>query len=187
MKNNSNLNFYILSAAIIHAMFLFSFSLLQSINDITTTGETGVAVQMILLQEEDDVYDQNDFSQELRKAIEDKQEDNQVIMDNRKQGENTNYTYDTYYGRIREIIDNNKRYPLLSRQRREEGSPIIKFTILKDGSIDNLTVISSGYRSLDREAKRMIIESAPFPKIPDSISKDGITLTIPINFTLNTY
>ena len=63
----------------------------------------------------------------------------------------------------------------------------LKFIILKDGSVDNLSIISSGYRGLDREARRMIIMSSPFPAIPDSISKTGITLTIPINFTLNEY
>ena len=93
--------------------------------------------------------------------------------------------YDTYYGRVRQIIDANKSYPLLARQRKQEGSPKVSFTILKNGIVEKLSVDSSGYRILDREARRIIMISSPFPEIPDSMNKDSIDLTIPINFKLN--
>ena len=60
-------------------------------------------------------------------------------------------------------------------------------TKLKKGIVKNLTVKSSGHRSLDREATRMIMMSSPFPQIPNSVNKESITLTIPINFKLTTY
>ena len=44
--------------------------------------------------------------------------------------------------------------------------------------------MSSGYRGLDREARRMIITSIPFPEIPSAANKESITLTVPINFSL---
>ena len=187
MNNYQNLNIYLILAFIIHAVFLISFSLSKSINDITTVGETGMAIQMMFIQKSDEVYDKSITSDEIRNKIDDEKKDEQVLLDNRAVGDKSNHTYDTYYGRVRQIIDSNKNYPLLSRQRKEQGSPIVKFIILKDGSVDNLSVISSGYRSLDREARRMIAASSPFPAVPDSISKTGITLTIPINFTLNEY
>ena len=71
-----------------------------------------------------------------------------------------------------------------ARQRREEGSPRVTFRILENGVIENIRVMSSGYRSLDREARRMIMASSPFPPIPKSMKKKFIELTIPININL---
>ena len=99
-------------------------------------------------------------------------------------GDISKNAYQSYYGQIRKIIDSNKKYPLLARQRREEGSPRITFTILKSGLVENVSVMTSGYRSLDREARRMILASSPFPPIPASMKKEYIQLTIPINFNL---
>ena len=107
------------------------------------------------------------------------------IRDSRKVGEESLNTYDTYYGRIRQIIDSNKRYPLLARQRKIEGSPKVQFTILKNGIVEKISVISSGHRILDREARLIIKISSTFPEIPSSMNKNYIDLTIPINFKLN--
>ena len=61
---------------------------------------------------------------------------------------------------------------------------MVEFTILKNGAVTNLTVSSSGYRLLDREAQKIVLKSSPFPPIPDSIGKNTIALRIPINFNL---
>ena len=55
---------------------------------------------------------------------------------------------------------------------------------MKDGAVTNLSVATSGYRLLDREAQKIVIKSSPFPPIPDSIGKKSIDLRIPINFNL---
>ena len=86
---------------------------------------------------------------------------------------------------MRQIIDSNKSYPLLARQRKMEGSPKVTFTILKNGIVEKITIMSSGHRILDREARRIIMVSSPFPEIPSSMNKNSIELTIPINFKLN--
>ena len=88
-------------------------------------------------------------------------------------------------GFFSQIIDENKSYPLLARQRKQEGSPIVSFTILKNGIVEKITIVSSGHRLLDREARRIIMLSSPFPEIPNSMKKDSIDLTVPINFKLN--
>ena len=69
-------------------------------------------------------------------------------------------------------------------QRRQEGTPVVEFTILKNGTITNLTVSSSGFRLVDREAHKIVLKSSPLPPIPDSIGKKSIDLRIPINFNL---
>ena len=124
-------------------------------------------------------------SEEIRNKTEDSEKEQQVLIDNRAVGDKSENIYDTYYGRVRQIIDGNKSYPLLARQRKQEGSPKVSFTILKNGIVEKLSVDSSGYRILDREARRIIMISSPFPEIPDSMNKDSIDLTIPINFKLN--
>lgn len=185
MNESSKLNKYLLIAFVIHFIFLFSFSMPKTVNDITTIGETGMTIQMIVLNKSDEIYEKSLASEEIRNKTEDSEKDQEMLMDNREVGEKSEYTYDTYYGKVRQIIDANKKYPLLSRQRNEQGTPIISFTILKNGIVTNLSIKSSGYRSLDREARRMIMMSSPFPEIPDTIDKKSITLTIPINFRLN--
>ncbi len=162
-------------------------SINKSVNDITTIGETGMAIQMMILETSDEVYEKSFASEEIRNKTNDSEEEQQVLLDNRKVGEESLNTYDTYYGRIRQIIDSNKRYPLLARQRKIEGSPKVQFTILKNGIVEKISVISSGHRILDREARRIIMISSPFPEIPPSMNKNYIDLTIPINFKLNNY
>ena len=73
---------------------------------------------------------------------------------------------------------------MLALQRRQEGSPIVEFTILKNGEITNFNLITSGHRLLDREAKKIVLKSVPFPPIPASMGKSTINLRIPINFNL---
>ena len=185
MNDSSILNKYLIIAFAIHSLFLFSFSMPKTVNDITTIGETGMTIQMMVLNKRDEIYEKSIASEEIRNKTENTEKDQEMLMDNREVGEQSEYTYDTYYGKVRQIIDANKKYPLLSRQRKEQGTPTVTFTILKNGVVTNLSIKSSGYRSLDREARRMIMMSSPFPRIPDSIKKESISLTIPINFRLN--
>ena len=185
MNRSDNINKYIVLALILHSLFLVTFSINKSVNDITTIGETGMAIQMMILETSDEVYEKSFVSEEIRNKTDDSEEEQQVLLDNRKVGEESLNTYNTYYGRIRQIIDSNKRYPLLARQRMIEGSPKVQFTILKNGIVEKISVISSGHRILDREARRIIMISSPFPEIPSSMNKNYIDLTIPINFKLN--
>lgn len=185
MNKSDNINKYIILALITHSMFLISFTMNKSVSDITKIGETGMTIQMIVLETSDEIYEKNFSSEEIRNKTEDTEKEQQVMIDNRAVGDKSKNVYDTYYGRVRQIIDANKNYPLLARQRKQEGSPKVSFTILKNGIIEKLSIDSSGYRILDREARRIIMISSPFPEIPDSMNKDSIDLTIPINFKLN--
>jgi TonB family protein len=142
-------------------------------------------IQMVLIKDTlDDVQDdQSELSKE-KETIKDKEQEQQAVFDNRLQGDQAEKIYQSYYGVIRNILDSNKKYPLLSLQRRQEGTPIVEFTILKNGEVTNLNLISSGYRLLDREAQKIVIKSSPFPPIPESVGKNSIDLRIPINFSL---
>jgi len=185
MNRSDNISIYIMLALLVHSLFLISFSMNSSVKDITTIGETGMTIQMMILETSDEVYEKTFATEETRNKTEDNELEQKVLLDNRKVGEKSLTTYDTYFGRVRQIIDSNKSYPLLARQRKMEGSPKVTFTILKNGIVEKITIMSSGHRILDREARRIIMVSSPFPEIPSSMNKNSIELTIPINFKLN--
>ena len=180
-----NLNLYIFASIIIHALFLTTFNATYIQRDISQIGEQGMQIQMIMLSDDDiDIENEDSRDAAEKKVIKKQEKEAQAIVDNRLQGDRTNKIYQSYYGVIRSILDSNKKYPLLSLQRRQEGTPVVEFTILKNGEVINLKVTSSGYRLLDREAKKIVLKSAPFPSIPDSLEKKKIDLRVPINFNL---
>jgi TonB family protein len=154
--------------------------------DISQIGEQGMQIQMVLIQDKvDDIQEDESILSKEKEILKEIEQEQQAIFDNRLQGDKAQKIYQSYYGVIRNILDSNKKYPLLSLQRRQEGTPVVEFTILKNGAVTNLTVSSSsGYRLLDREAQKIVLKSSPFPPIPDSIGKNTIDLRIPINFNL---
>ena len=180
-----NLNKYVLVSLVIHAFFLMSLSITNNQKDISQIGEQGMQIQMVLIRDQqDDVEDEESINSSEKKMIKSEEKEEQAIVDNRLQGDRTNKIYQSYYGVVRSMLDSNKKYPLLSLQRRQEGTPIVEFTILQNGDVINIDIISSGFRLLDREAQKIVLKSAPFPPIPKSLGKNRIDLRVPINFSL---
>tara|TARA_B100001063_G_scaffold12013_1_gene9331 strand:+ start:855 stop:1415 length:561 start_codon:yes stop_codon:yes gene_type:complete len=179
------LNRYLLISIVIHMLFFISFKNTYMQQDISQIGEQGMQIQMVLIQDKaDDIQEDESILSEEKEVLKEIEQEQQAIFDNRLQGDKAKKIYQSYYGVIRNILDSNKKYPLLSLQRRQEGTPVVEFTILKNGTVTNLTVSSSGFRLLDREAQKIVLKSSPFPPIPDSIGKKSIDLRIPINFNL---
>ena len=180
-----NLNKYVLVSLVIHAFFLMSLSITNNQKDISQIGEQGMQIQMVLIRDQqDNVQDEESINSSEKKMIKSEEKEEQAIVDNRLQGDRTNKIYQSYYGVVRSMLDSNKKYPLLSLQRRQEGTPIVEFTILQNGDVINLDITSSGFRLLDREAQKIVLKSAPFPPIPKSLGKNRIDLRVPINFSL---
>ena len=180
-----NLNKYVLVSLVIHAFFLMSLSITNNQKDISQIGEQGMQIQMVLIRDQqDDVEDEESINSSEKKMIKSEEKEEQAIVDNRLQGDRTNKIYQSYYGVVRSMLDSNKKYPLLSLQRRQEGTPIVEFTILQNGDVINIDITSSGFRLLDREAQKIVLKSAPFPPIPKSLGKNKIDLRVPINFSL---
>ena len=180
-----NLNKYILVSLAIHAFFLMTITTSNIQRDVSQIGEQGMQIQMVLIRDQkDDVQDEDSLSSSEKKTIKREEKQEQAIVDNRTQGDRTNKIYQSYYGVVRSMLDSNKKYPLLSLQGRQEGTPIVEFTILQSGDVVDLKITSSGFRLLDREAQKIVLKSAPFPPIPKSLGKDKIDLRVPINFNL---
>ncbi len=183
--HTDNLSNYILISLILHLIFLVSLKTSFIQRDISQIGEQGMQIQMVLIKDQkDDSKDIDSLNAIEKKIIKQEEIEQQAIFDNRLQGDRTNKIYQSYYGVVRDILDSNKKYPLLSLQRRQEGTPVVEFTILKSGEVINLKVTSSGFRLLDREAQKIVLKSAPFPPIPESLRKKVIELRVPINFSL---
>ena len=183
--NTDNLNIYYLISFFIHLFFMVTLTQTFIQRDISQIGEQGMQIQMIYIEDQaDKILDDDSPLSEEKDQIKKEEQTQQAIFDNRLQGDKSNKIYQSYYGVIRNILDSNKKYPLLALQRRQEGTPVVEFTILKSGEVVNLTVETSGYRLLDREAQKIVLKSTPFPPIPDSMNKNHIDLRIPINFNL---
>ena len=179
------LNKYIFISFAIHVLFFISIKNTYIKQDISQIGEQGMQIQMVLIQDKtDDIQEEESVLSEEKEILKEIEQEQQAIFDNRLQGDKAKKIYQSYYGVIRNILDSNKKYPLLSLQRRQEGTPVVEFTILQNGTVTNLMVSSSGYRLLDREAQKIVLKSSPFPPIPNSIGKKSIDLRIPINFNL---
>ena len=185
MIREDRLQTYYVLAFAIHLIFIVNLRIDNSVQDISAIGESGMNIQMIVLEKSDEEYEAEGISEKTQDTSEKNEKDQEIILDDRITGDIAKKTYDTYFARIRSIIDSNKRYPIVSKQRGQEGSPKVNFTVLRNGIVKDLSVTSSGHRLLDREARRMILVSSPFPEFPSSMKDKSIKLSIPINFTLN--
>lgn len=88
---------------------------------------------------------------------------------------------DSYLAKLRAKIEQNLRYPLLAKRLKLEGEVMISFSILEDGAIKKLTIISSsGSKSLDEAAIKTIEAILPFEKPP----KKDMQVEVPIRFSL---
>jgi TonB family protein len=75
-------------------------------------------------------------------------------------------------------------YPKGALHRREFGEALVSFTILSDGSIENLSVVrKSGSESLDKAALQIVEKaSSHFPPIPETLGHNKLNYVIPITF-----
>ena len=96
MNKSENINKYIILALIVHSMFLVSFTINRSVSDITKVGETGMTIQMIILETSDEIYEKSFSSEELRNKTEDSEKEQQVLIDNRAVGDKSKNIYDSY-------------------------------------------------------------------------------------------
>lgn len=85
-----------------------------------------------------------------------------------------------------DFIRQNLKYPQVSRDNGSQGKVILKFEVLKDGRIDNITILkSSGDSFLDQEAIRVV---KCMPKWKPAMQNGRSVATwfmLPLNFSLD--
>jgi len=91
-----------------------------------------------------------------------------------------------YIGQIRRSVLGAKRYPEVSRRAGRQGILKVQFTILKDGQVGNVRLLTeTPYPHLNREAMAAVKRAAPFAGIPDSIMQQSLKVILPFRFELN--
>lgn len=92
-----------------------------------------------------------------------------------------------YYVTLSRHLNRKKKYPRAAKKAREEGIVKVRFTVSRNGSVSNVSVKkSSGYELLDSETIALLQRAAPLPRMPKSMTRDSVTITLPIEYSLKT-
>ena len=79
-----------------------------------------------------------------------------------------------------------KEYPKSAMKSKRQGVLNVQFTILKDGQLGNVRLITkTEYPELNRAAMAAVKKAAPFAGIPDSIIGQSLSFIVPIKFRVN--
>ena len=92
----------------------------------------------------------------------------------------------SYIGQVQRSVEGSKRYPEASRRAGREGKLKIQFTILKNGEVDNVKLLTeTPYPNLNREAMAAVKRAAPFNGFPNSIMEQSLKVILPFRFELH--
>lgn len=90
-----------------------------------------------------------------------------------------------YLGIVQARLARYKIYPRPARLTRQEGTVLVRFTIVSDGTITGWSIVQgSGHDILDEAAEDMIRRASPLPPIPAGMNRTHIDLTLPIQYSL---
>ena len=90
-----------------------------------------------------------------------------------------------YTEKIRNLINANKEYPPVARQRGWEGRIKVRFMINSSGTVMKTEISSPcGYQVLNRAAEGLIRDRSPFPPFPFSWRDDPLVLEVLVAYEL---
>jgi TonB family protein len=82
-------------------------------------------------------------------------------------------------------LHKHKTYPAAARSRGDEGSPVIRFTVARDGRVLSVDLaLGSGSPTLD-DAARRLLTGATVPRFPPDMPQDQVTVQVRINYSLD--
>lgn len=100
----------------------------------------------------------------------------------------TNLAVKNYKNLIHNTVKSNRVYPSRDRRRGKEGNVTAQFTVLRNGSIKNLKLISSATsNNINRAAITAIKESTPLKAFPIGIGGKTLNVIIPFSFRINKF
>jgi protein TonB len=89
--------------------------------------------------------------------------------------DNPNFKHSYYVDRLTAMLASQWQRPSIGG----ELVTLVHFTIRRDGSVINVSVVeSSGYSSYDLAALRAVQQAAPFPPLPQSYGQDSLGVTV---------
>jgi protein TonB len=90
-----------------------------------------------------------------------------------------------YYQMVRQRIESRKKYPPMAMRRQLQGRVTVRFAIMADGGLGEVTVTETCPFQVFNDAAVFAVKSgAPYPRPPSSLSSDALTLEITIVFEL---
>lgn len=93
--------------------------------------------------------------------------------------------YQDYFNKIRERIKRNWPYPQEAANRGIQGELLVEFGIAKSGELQFIEKRrSSGTEILDVYAMNAVQLAAPFPPVPDGLSKGGLAIAVQFRYIL---
>ena len=91
-----------------------------------------------------------------------------------------------YLSRLEAHLNAYKNYPYDARIHREEGIVKLRFMLDRSGHVLSYDVVgSSGFASLDAEARQMIRRADPFPPVPPEYPGESLDLIVPVVFSFH--
>ncbi|GGD78698.1 energy transducer TonB [Croceicoccus mobilis] len=92
-----------------------------------------------------------------------------------------------YYAMLSAHLNRKKQYPKEAKKAREQGVVTVRFTVHSDGSITAASIRkSSGHALLDQATLDLMQRVAPLPRFPKSMTRDSVTISLPIDYSLRT-
>ena len=91
----------------------------------------------------------------------------------------------SWQSRLQAHLARFKRYPPEAQMRRHEGTPMLRFSMTRDGRVLSFGLAgSSGHELLDQEALSLIQRAQPLPPLPPEVPQSTIQLVVPLRFQL---
>lgn len=92
-----------------------------------------------------------------------------------------------YLSLVSAHLNRRKHYPSEAKKARQQGIVTIRFTVDRDGNVSSVSIKrSSGHEILDRATLDLLARVAPLPRMPKSITRDSIIVSLPIDYSLRT-
>jgi periplasmic protein TonB len=92
---------------------------------------------------------------------------------------------DSWEGRVLLQLSKARRYPDGAMARREQGVPMIRFVMDRQGRVLSASLEhSSGHADLDREALALPRRAQPLPRPPADRPGDTLELVVPVEFSI---
>lgn len=92
-----------------------------------------------------------------------------------------------YFSLVSAHLNRKKKYPTEARKAMQQGIVTVRFTVSRDGAVSNVSIKKgSSHAVLDQATLDLMQRVAPLPKFPQSMARDSVTLSLPIDYSLKT-
>ncbi len=92
-----------------------------------------------------------------------------------------------YFSLVSAHLNRRKTYPAEAKKARQQGIVTVRFTVDRNGGVSGAAIKkSSGHEILDQATLDLLQRVAPLPRMPSTMQRDRVTLSLPIDYSLRT-